>query len=97
MHISFGANGVYETSLVSKTRGSEVYTKMYEARPEDDYLADDVAFDPIAVQTVPIYDRNTNFQPNPWGIFIKSNHPSPCTLVSMTWEGDYSDRYYKRV
>ena len=97
MHLSLGANGVYETSLVSKTRGEEVYTKMYEARPEDDYLADDVAFDPIAVQTVPIYDRNTNFQPNPWGIFIKSNHPSPCTLLSMTWEGDYSDRYYKRV
>ena len=69
---------------------------MYEARPEDDYLADDVAFDPIAIQTVPIYDRNVSFQPNPWGIFIKSNHPSPCTLVSMTWEGDYNE-HYKRV
>jgi len=97
LHLSLGANGVYETSLISKTRADDVYTQMYEARPEDDYLADDVAFDPIAVQTVPVYDRNTNFQPNPWGIFIKSNHPSPCTLVSMTWEGDYSDRYYKRV
>ena len=66
---------------------------MYEARPEDDYLADDVAFDPIAIQTVPIYDRNTSFQPGPWGIYISSNHPSPCTLVSMTWEGDYNPTY----
>ena len=96
MHLSLGANGVYETSLVSKSRGSDVYTQMYEARPEDDYLADDVAFDPIALQTVSIYDRNTSFQPSPWGIFIKSNHPSPCTLVSMTWEGDFNDKY-KRV
>ena len=97
LHLSFGANGVYSTEINSKTRGSETYTEMYEARPEDDYLADDVAFDPLAVTTIPLYDRNTNFQPSPWGIFITSNHPSPCTLVSMTWEGDYSDRYYKRV
>jgi hypothetical protein len=95
MHLSLGANGVYETTLVSKSH-AEPYTQMYEARPEDDYLADDVAFDPIAVQTVPIYDRNTSFQASPWGIFIKSNHPSPCTLVSMTWEGDFNDKY-KRV
>ena len=92
LHLSFGANGVYETSLVSKSH-PEVYTQMYEARPEDDYLADDVAFDPIAITTVPIYDRNTSFQPSPWGIYIKSNHPSPCTLVSMTWEGDFNDKY----
>ena len=97
LHLSFGANGVYSTVINSKTRGSETYSEMYEARPEDDYLADDVAFDPLAVTTIPLYDRNTNFQPSPWGIFITSNHPSPCTLVSMTWEGDYSDRYYKRV
>ena len=97
MHLSLGAHGVYETSLVSKSRGSEVYTEMYEARHEDEYLADDVAFDSLDLQTIAIYDRNTNFQPNPYGIFIKSKHPSPCTLVSMTWEGDYSDKFYKRV
>jgi hypothetical protein len=96
LHLSLGANGVYETRLVSKSRGSDVYTQMYEARNEDEYLADDVAFDPVAVQTVPIYDRNVSFQPNPWGIYITSDHPSPCTLVSMTWEGDYNPTY-KRV
>ena len=97
LHLSLGAHGVYETSLVSKSRGSDVYTQMYEARHEDEYLADDVAFDSIDLQTISVYDRNTNFQPNPYGIFITSNHPSPCTLVSMTWEGDYSDKFYKRV
>ena len=92
IHLSLGANGVYETTLQSKTH-SEPYTQLYEARPEDDYLADDVAFDPIANQTVPVYDRNTCFQPSPYGIFIKSVHPSPCTLISMTWEGDFNDLY----
>ena len=92
LQLSLGANGVYETTLQSKTH-SDPYTQLYEARPEDDYLADDIAFDPIAYQTVPVYDRNTCFQPSPYGIFIKSVHPSPCTLVSMTWEGDFNDLY----
>ena len=96
VNLSLGQNGVYETTL--KRRGhSEDYTELYEARPEDEYLADDVALDTEYKRTVPIYDRNTNFSPNPYGIFIKSNHPSPCTLISMSWEGDYTDKNYKRV
>jgi hypothetical protein len=26
-----------------------------------------------------------------------SDHPSPATLYSMSWEGNYSPMYYKRV
>ena len=95
MHLNLGDHGVYETSL--KRLGQDDYTQIYEARNEDEYLADDVAFDSAGVQTVPIYCRNTNFGPAPNGIFIKSNHPAPCTLVSMTWEGEYSNNFYKRV
>ena len=96
LHLSLGANGVYETTLRRKGH-SEDYTQMYEARLEDGYLADDVAFDSQVLQTVPIYDKNINFQPSPWGIYIKSSHPSPCCLVSMTWEGDYTNNNFKRV
>lgn len=96
LHLSLGANGVYETRLVRKGH-DEDYVQMYEARLEDGYLADDVAFDSEVIQTVPIYDRNTNFSPNPWGIYIKSSHPSPCCLISMSWEGDYNNNSYKRV
>ena len=96
MYLSLGANGVYETTLVRKGH-QENYVQMYEARLEDGYLADDVAFDSEVVQTVPIYDRNINFAPNPWGIYITSSHPSPCCLVSMTWEGDFNTNKYQRV
>lgn len=95
MHLSLGDHGVYETTLVRN--GQEDYTQMYEARDEDGYLANDVAFDSAGTQTVPIYTRNTNFGPEPNGIFITSSHPAPCTLVSMTWEGDYTPKFYKRV
>ena len=30
-------------------------------------------------------------------VLLKSNHPSPATIHSMNWEGDYSPRYYQRV
>ena len=96
MHLSLGANGVYETTLTRRGH-QENYVQMYEARHEDGYLADDVAFDSEVVQTVPIYDRNINFAPNPWGIYITSSHPSPCCLISMTWEGDFNNNNYKRV
>ena len=96
IHLSLGANGVYETKLV-RVGHEEEYIQMYEAKIEDGYLADDVAIDPIAIQTVPIYDRNTNFQPKPNGIFITSSHPTPCVLQSMTWEGDFNNKGYKRV
>ena len=96
LHINLGDNGVYETTLKRSTQRDD-YTQIYEARNEDGYLADDVALDTVGTQVVPIYDRNTSFTPNPYGIYITSNHPSPCTLVSMTWEGDYSNKFYKRV
>ena len=36
--------------------------------------------------------RNTNVD-----ITLKSSHPAPATLRSMSWEGDYSPKYYRRV
>ena len=96
LHLNLGDNGVYETTL-KRTSQRDDYTQLYEARNEDGYLANDVALDTVGTQVVPIYDRNTSFTPNPYGIYITSNHPSPCTLVSMTWEGDYSPKYYKRA
>jgi len=96
VNLSLGQNGVYETTL--KRRGHhEPYIQMYEARHEDEYVADDVAFDTAYNQTVPIYERNTNFSPNPYGFYLSSNHPSPCTLISMSWEGEYTNKNYKRV
>ena len=88
--INFGPTGVYETTLERKGRAD--YTHLYETREQDGYNADAVAFVPKKDQTVPCYERNTNLT-----IRVASNHPSPATIYSMTWEGDYSNMYYKRV
>ena len=37
-------------------------------------------------------ERNTNLT-----VQLKSSHPSPATLHSMNWEGDYNSRNYRRA
>ena len=44
------------------------------------------------IKTVPVYEKNMNVD-----ITLKSSHPAPATLRSMSWEGDYSPRFYRRV
>jgi len=44
------------------------------------------------VLTVPIHQRNTNFE-----LKLTSNFPYPVSLVSMMWEGNYSPRFYRRT
>ena len=90
IRMNFGPSGVYETTLERKGRPD--YTQLYETREQDGYNADAVAFVPQQEQVVPCYERNTNLT-----IRVGSNHPSPATIYSMTWEGDYSNMYYKRV
>ena len=42
--------------------------------------------------TVPIHQKNINFN-----LKIKSLTPFPVSLNSMTWEGNYAPRYYRRA
>ena len=42
--------------------------------------------------TIPIYLNSNDMQ-----FWIESDDPFPCTLISLTWEGDYSPKYYKNV
>ena len=42
--------------------------------------------------TVPIHQKNTNFN-----LKINSTSPFPVSLNSMTWEGQYAPRYYRRA
>ena len=88
--LDVGDWGTFETTL--NRLGQPEYTQLYEARPEDEYVANRPALEPAGWITVPVYDRNYNVK-----ISLKSSHPSPCTLFSMSWEGDYNQRYYKNV
>ena len=88
--LDLGGVGVYQTTL--KRKGRPDYTQTYENTPSDEYEEGTLSFLPEKVETVPVYDRNTNLS-----LLLKSSHPSPATIYSLTWEGDYSPKFYKRV
>ena len=55
------------------------------------YRLDSAPIDDERLFTVPVHQRNDNFD-----IEISSDSPYPVSLLSMTWEGQYSPRYYRR-
>ncbi len=55
------------------------------------YLLDSAPIDDERMFILPVHQRNDNFD-----IEISSDSPYPVSLLSMTWEGQYSPRYYQR-
>ena len=88
--MSLGPTGVYDTTL--KRIGKPDYTETFESILADVYTANTVGIDKEQVVTLPVYEKNTNLT-----FTLKSTHPTPSTLYSINWEGDYSKRYYRRV
>ena len=86
----FGKVGLYETTL--ERVGKLPYTELYESTNLDEYDVGDAPYLEEFIKTVPVYERNVNVD-----IILKSSHPSPATLRSLSWEGDYSPKYYRRV
>ena len=56
------------------------------------YLANDTPTIDRTSLTVPIHQKNTNFN-----LKVNSTTPFPVSLNSMTWEGNYAPRYYRRA
>ena len=88
--LHFGKIGLYETTL--ERVGKPDYTEVYESTELDEYDASDAPYLEEFVKTVPVYEKNTNVE-----ITLKSSHPAPATLRSLSWEGDYSPKFYQRV
>ena len=88
--LHFGKIGLYETTL--KRIGKNDYTEIYESTELDEYEASDAPYLEEFIKTVPVYEKNTNVE-----IILKSSHPAPATLRALSWEGDYSPRFYQRV
>ena len=88
--LNFGANGLYSTTL--DRVGKPTYTETWEPTISDQYGANRVQINDQATQTIPAYEKNKNFT-----LTLKSTHPTPATLYSMTWEGVYTNQNYKRV
>ena len=88
--LHFGKIGTYETTL--ERVGKTDYTELYESSILDLYSTNSAPYLETYIKTVPIYERNTNMT-----LTLKSNHPSPATLHALSWEADYSPRFYNRV
>ena len=90
LKLHFGKVGLYETTL--ERVGKNDYTEVYESTLMDDYDASRSPYLEEHIQTVPVYEKNTNVE-----VILRSSHPAPATLRSLSWEGDFSPKYYKRV
>ena len=85
----FGKIGLYETTI--ERTGKPDYTEVYESTELDEYDVSDAPYLEEFVKTVPVYEKNTNLD-----ITLKSSHPAPATLRSVSWEGNYTPKYYRR-
>ena len=89
--IGFGPVGVYETTL--QRIGRPDYTELFEVTPANTVLANSPGvFNDEIQRTIPIYERNINAT-----LTIKSTHPAPATMHNYTWEGVYTDNFYKKI
>ena len=88
--LHFGKIGLYETTL--ERIGKTDYTEVYESTELDEYQVADAPYLEEFIKTVPVYEKNKNVD-----ITLKSTHPAPATLRAMSWEGDYSPKFYRRV
>jgi len=72
--------------------GSTEWFDVQHVADADYYIADSNPVKPERVFTIPVHQRNTNFE-----LKVTSNLPYPVSLVSMMWEGNYSPRFYRRT
>ena len=75
-----------------KAGGSDEWKNVEYVNDANTYLADSSPVTSEHRFTIPIHQRNTNFE-----LKVTSNFPFPVSLVSMTWEGIYSPRFYRRA
>ena len=90
MKLNFGKIGLYSTTLTRV--GKADYTDTYESTDMDEYDVSDAPYLAEKIKDIPIYERNTNVN-----VVLKSSHPAPATLRSMSWEGDWSPMHYRRI
>jgi len=90
INLSFGKIGLYSTTLSRVDKGD--HTEVHESAALNQYNIADAPYVVEKIKTIPVYEKNSNVD-----IILKSSHPAPATLHSMSWEGDYSPMFYQRV
>jgi len=90
LKLNFGPVGQFITKL--KRTGKPDFEDTHESAILDGYDANRAPNLDGSFRTIPVYERNTNVS-----VTISSTHPSPANIESMSWEGEYTNRFYKRI
>ena len=90
VNFSLGRTGA--VVFKSKATGSNEWVAVKNVAEASYYTGDSNPIKEEKTFTVPIHQRNTNFE-----LKVTSNLPYPVSLVSMMWEGNYSPRFYRRT
>jgi hypothetical protein len=90
MFVETGPIGSIDFTL--ERLGKPDYTEKLEANLSNMVIANAPTLAPFARTYLPAYERNTALT-----LKLSSEHPSPFALYSITWEGDYSNKYYKNA
>lgn len=79
-------------NFLQKKFGATEWQFVKSVQLADSYIEDTSPITQSTIVTVPIHQRNTNYN-----LKVTSNSPFPITINSLTWEGNYSTRYYRRA
>ena len=90
--IKLSANRNGALTFKTKLNSSKQWTIVKEVTTFESYPASTNPVKPEYLFTIPIHQRNINFE-----LKVTSDFPYPVSLVSMMWEGNYSPRFYKRA
>jgi len=83
---SMGTSGDFSVNV--NLKGGESYSIDFESNTNHTFYTNVDNIIPSQIVDVPVYQPNTDFR-----LEFESNNPDPCTLNSMTWEGDYNTLY----
>ena len=87
---SFGDIGIYKITL--DRDGKPQYIEEKEVNRANQQTTNTPTFLAQDIEVIPTYERNKNLK-----ITVSSKHPSPATMLSYQWEGQYTTKSYKRV
>ena len=88
---ALGYSGDCELQLRSASSRPH-WSKYFSATQANIYEADDSPITEASLHTLPVHQRSNDFY-----FRITSDSPFPLSVDSVTWEGNYSPRYYRRM
>lgn len=90
LNVATGLSGpvTYQINIT----GIPAWNNVVSVTQPNSYLLNNVNMQATATHVVPIYQRNDNLS-----VKIVGDTPFPVSILSLTWEGRYNNRFYKRV